>query len=380
MRTPSLRIGVLFGVEIRLHVLWILFLFFSMTYAAFTGATALRGFALWFLMLVAVMVREVARSIAFAASGARLSSLLVLPAGAVPSFSSGSKKEAQESHLVALAGPLANFFVGITLALLLYMATNQVNLFERPWVTPAYLLRSLIWTQVLLGGLHLIPAAPLDAGVTLRQRFARIRGSARGARAMAGISQTVSMGLVIAGISMQNVWLMVMGAFLMVGAQMEAATAVGSETSAGDSVLMRDVMLTDFTTISSADTLEMAMDRSVHSLQDIFPVVRGSLLVGTVSRQTLSDALSQGNGYVQGVMARTFPVAAAEDSLSATLLRIGGGGTQMVPIVERNTSDNGEGDRVLGIVTPQSLSLAMHLLGRSRRLVERAARTDKRDQ
>src|SRR6187402_2147008 len=365
MRTPSMRIGVLFGVEIRLHVLWILFLFFSMTYASFTGATAMRGFALWLLMLAAVMVREVARSIAFAASGAKLSSLLILPAGAVPTFSSGSKKEAQESHLVALAGPLANFFVGITLALLLYMATNQVNLFDRPWVTPAYLLRSLIWTQVLLGGLHLIPAAPLDAGVALRQRFAKIRGTVRGARAMAGISQTV--------------WLMVMGAFLMVGAQMEAATAVGAETSTGESVLMRDVMLTDFTTISSADTLEMAMDRSVHSLQDIFPVVRGSLLVGTVSRQTLSDALNQGNGYVQGVMARTFPVAGAEDSLSATLARIGGGGTQMVPIIERN-SDNGEGDRVLGIVTPQSLSLAMHLLGRSRRILERAARTDQRDQ
>jgi len=374
-----MRIGVLFGVEIRLHVLWILFLFFSMTYASFTGATAMRGFALWLLMLAAVMVREVARSIAFAASGARLSSLLILPAGAVPTFSNSSKKEAQESHLVALAGPLANFFVGITLALLLYMATNQVNLFERPWVTPAYLLRSLIWTQVLLGGLHLIPAAPLDAGVALRQRFAKIRGTVRGARAMAGISQTVSMALVIAGISMQNVWLMVMGAFLMVGAQMEAATAVGAESSTGESVLMRDVMLTDFTTISSADTLEMAMDRSVHSLQDIFPVVRGSLLVGTVSRQTLSDALNQGNGYVQGVMARTFPVAAAEDSLSATLARIGGGGTQMIPIIERN-SDNGEGDRVLGIVTPQSLSLAMHLLGRSRRILERAARTDQRDQ
>ncbi len=75
----------------------------------------------------------------------------------------------------------------------------------------------------------------------------------------------------------------------------------------------------------------------------------------------------------------SFPVAAAEDSLSATLARIGGGGTQMVPIIERN-SDNGEGDRVLGIVTPQSLSLAMHLLGRSRRILERAARTDQRDQ
>lgn len=365
-------------MEVRLHALWILFLFFSMTYAAFTGASASRGFALWLLMLGAVVVREVARSIAFAAAGADLTSLMLLPAGGIATFSSkGPKgKDPAAKRAVALVGPLANFFAGITFALLLYMATNAINLFERPWVTPSHLLRALIWTQVLLGGLHLIPASPLDAGALLARSFAGLKDRVKAARAMAGISQVVSMGLVIAGISLQNLWLMVMGAFLMVGSQMEAASALASDDTAGDSVRMRDVMLTDFTTLSSADTLEQAWERSVHSLQDIFPVVRGPLLVGTVSRQTLASALREGNGYVQGVMSRTFPVARAEDSLAATLSRIGGGGTQMVSIVEGAAGDEAEllGERVLGIVTPQSLSLAVNLVGRTQQSMDRIAK------
>jgi Zn-dependent protease len=367
MRTPSFLLGRIFGVEVRIHSLFLLFLVFSMTYSAFTGSTPSRGFALWLLMLLAVLVREAARAMAFAWGGIKLERLVLLPTGAIPTAEARThaQQKAVTSRAIALAGPLANFAVGITLALLLYTATASVNLFTRPWVTPAYLLRSLIWTQVFLGGLHLIPAFPLDAGATLRKRFERIRGNAKGARAMAGISQMTAFFLVLAGLTSQNLWLMVMGAFLLAGTQMDTEAVVAQTT--GDSVSMQDVMLTDFTTLSASDTLEQALERSVHSLQDIFPVVRGPLLVGAVSRQTLSESLRvEGNGYVQGVMARTFPIAAASDALGPTLARIGGAGAQMVPVVED--------DRVLGIVTPQSLSLAMHLLGSSRRLLQRAAK------
>ena len=159
---------------------------------------------------------------------------------------------------------------------------------------------------------------------------------------------------------MGNMWLAIMGAFVLIAAHMEGQNLLVQSDS--NSVLMRDVMLTQFSTLSASDTLEDALQRAVHSLQDVFPVVRGGNLVGAVSRQNIMEALAtNGNSYVQGVMTRSFQTALPEDSLVHTLGRIAGAqGAQLVPVMQ--------GERIVGIVTPQNLSHSMGLLNQSRRI------------
>jgi CBS domain-containing protein len=125
----------------------------------------------------------------------------------------------------------------------------------------------------------------------------------------------------------------------------------------------------EFTTLSASATLEDALQRSIHSLQDVFPVVRGANLVGAVSRQGIVEALQAGgNGYVQGVMTRSFQTAQPDDSLVKTLRRIvAGQGAQLVPVME--------GDRIVGIITPQNLAHSMTMLNQRRRMRERDAET-----
>jgi CBS domain-containing protein len=141
-----------------------------------------------------------------------------------------------------------------------------------------------------------------------------------------------------------------------------------------DSVRMKDVMLTEYTTLSASATLEDALEQAIHSLQDVFPVVRAGNLVGAVSRQGIFEALqTEGNGYVQGVMTRSFHTAQPDDSLLKTLQRITNGvGAQLVPVVE--------GERVIGIITPQNLSQSMSILNQSKKLQERNARASEQDQ
>jgi len=179
-------------------------------------------------------------------------------------------------------------------------------------------------------------------------------------RAAAGLGQIIAISFIIAGLVMTNMWLVMLGIFVMIGSHMEdQGLLLQSET---DSVRMRDVMLTEFTTLSASDTLEDALQRSVHTLQDVFPVVRGANLVGSVSRQGIVEALqTEGNGYVQGVMTRSFQTAQPDDSLVKTLRRImAGHGVQLVPIIE--------GDRIVGIITPQNLAHSMGLLNLRRRI------------
>ena len=63
---------------------------------------------------------------------------------------------------------------------------------------------------------------------------------------------------------------------------------------------MEDVMLTGFSTLSPADTLEDALHKAVHTLQDDFPVVRGLDLVGETFRIAAGEALGYGDPAARG--------------------------------------------------------------------------------
>lgn len=352
------------GVDVRLHPLMLLFLLFCMVFGSLTNATAGRGLVLWFLVLFSIAVRETGRALAAAWTGMQLQSLTIFPIGAVPVYGLRADRRRKHELLLALSGPIANFIVGITLLMLLMGATPTLALFDRPYVHPAHLVRAFIWCQILLGALHMLPAYPLDAGTVLRHTFMRARGAVSGARAAAGLTQVVGFSLLLAGIAFQNVWTIAMGASVLAGIQIETGeSAPADPNSPVENVRMRDVMLHEFTTLGASDTLEEALERSAHSLQDIFPVTRGPLLVGSISRQTIADALeAQGNGYIQGLMTRSLSIASPDDAVVSTLRKLAGaGGTQLLPVVQ-------EDGRLLGIVTPQNLSQSMSLLGRSQRI------------
>jgi len=83
------------------------------------------------------------------------------------------------------------------------------------------------------------------------------------------------------------------------------------------SVRLEEVMLTDFATLSPADTLEDALEKAVHTLQDDFPVVRGSDMVGVVSRQKILEALRAEAMVRAGGDEWIFEVAAKQESLAS---------------------------------------------------------------
>ena len=364
MRGWSFPIGRFLGVDVRIHTFFLLLLGLSISYASMAGATGGRGFALWVLLLLAVLVRETARAVGAAWFGLELRSILLLPTGGLFSYATSEASEKAETpemqKRMAVIGPIANVGFGLLLAAMALTIAPEVNLYERPWLSPSHLLRAAVWMNLLLGAVNLLPAAPLDGGRVFRGEFAKSKGGIKSSRAASGLGPAIAVGLMIIGFLIPNMWLIMIGGFVLIGAHMEDQGLL-LQTDV-DAVRMRDVMLTQFSMLSASDTLEDALQRSVHTLQDVFPVVRGANLVGAVSRQSIVDALhTDGNGYVQGVMTRSFQTAQPDDSLVKTLRRImAGKGAQMVPVLE--------GDRIVGIITPQNLAHSMGLLNQRRKM------------
>jgi CBS domain-containing protein len=214
--------------------------------------------------------------------------------------------------------------------------------------------------MAFLGVLHVLPAYPLDCGRLVRSAFARIYGLGSAGRVITGVGQVLALAAMIGGWLLHSPWLVVAGFFIMIAAQVEDQGVFFQ--SVVDTVQMREVMLTDFATLSPSDTLADALYRCVHSLQEEFPVVRERQLVGIVSRQRIVDALrNDGNGYVQSVMSRAFQVARPEDTLGSAIRRLTAGhGLALIPVTESG--------RVIGIVSVQNLMSSMALLAEQRRI------------
>jgi CBS domain-containing protein/Zn-dependent protease len=362
MRGWSIPLGRWLGVELRIHAFFPLLAFVCFGLAGAAGW--LRGLGLFFALTVAVLVREIVRLMVAACLGLRLRAVLVLPIGGLFAYANPESQENSNSgagqFLLCFAGPVANLVTAAALALAFLGAGGDINLFQQPWITADYLLRSMVWMQAGLGVLHLLPAYPLDAGRLLRGNFARTHGFAPAGRAASGIGQLLALAAMLAGMLLHSPWLIIAGFFIMIGAQVEDQGVFFQ--SVVDTVRMREVMLTDFATLSPSDTLADALARCVHSLQEDFPVVRGPELVGIVSRQRIVEALrNDGNGYVQSVMSRAFQVARPEDTLGTTIRRLTAGrGLSLIPV-----TDSG---RVVGIVSVQNLMSSMTLLAEQRRI------------
>jgi CBS domain-containing protein len=365
MRGWSIPLGRWWGVELRIHTFFLLLAVVCLGLGATDGTThpIMRGFALFLILCSAVVIREIARLIVAAWLGLRLRAILLLPIGGMFAYANPESQEiatqGSGQYILASAGPLVNGLTALSLSALFLGAAGNFNVLGQPWISSAYLLRSMVWMQAGLGAVHLLPAYPLDWGRIVRSNFTRTHGAGAATRAATGLGQLIALAAMAGGWLLHSPWLVIAGFFIMIGAQIEDQGVFFQ--SVVDTVCMREVMLTDFATLSPSDTLADALSRCVHSLQEDFPVVRGPQLVGIVSRQRILDALrNEGNGYVQSVMSRAFQVARPEDTLGATIRRITAGrGLALIPVTESG--------RVVGIVSVQNLMSSMTLLAEQRR-------------
>ena len=360
MLRSSVPVGRFFQVDVRMHLSLPLLLLLAVVLSIiFTGSPS-RGIGLWVALCFAVLVREIARTIAAAYAGLRLRALFLLPVGGIMAFASQDgvtlQPDAQpNTRWITASGPIANFAAGLLMLGLSYAIDPQVSLLEQPWIGLGHVLRSFIWMQMILGAVSLLPAPTMPSRQLLRQRPGQSAGT-RSRMTLPGaafsLTTGVALAMIVAGFLMPtHYWLIIAGAFLLLGAQLNNVQALAATDA--EAILVQEVMLTEYTLLSSSDTLRHALASTVHSLQDVFPVVRGDRLVGSIARQTLADRLlTDGDGYLQGHMVRTLPLASPAETLTDALLRASNlGVNDFIPVVEDDT--------MIGILTPQSLARAV---------------------
>ena len=368
MRSWSIPVGRVFGVDIRIHLTFFIlpmFIFWT-EYAAHQGsANGPRDLALVGIILASVVAHECGHIFAARRFGLIPKAVILLPLTGVALYDESRVEKVQPAGPVwkrdirlALIGPLLSLALAGLTAVVVIASGQGANLWKWPFLQAGKLSCSLVWANLYLAIFNLMPAYPLDGGRILRAFLSRTLDASSATRRAVSISNAIAMVLMLAGLFSDS-WLTMVGVIVFSAAQLEERALVFQ--SVLDNVRLEEVMLTDFATLSPADTLEDALEKAVHSLQDDFPVVRGSDMVGVISKQRILDALrAEGNGYVQAVMNKIFEVSLRQDSLGSAFRKLTARNSSIIPVVEDQ--------RLIGIVTLQNLMHSMALLAESRKL------------
>jgi Zn-dependent protease/CBS domain-containing protein len=367
MRSWSIPVGRLFGVDVRLHLTFLIlpmFVYWMEYYANGKSANGPRDLALVGIILACVGAHECGHMLVARRFGLIPKAVILLPlTGVILYEDSRAEKPStppwEREILLAAVGPLVSLALAGLSILAVMVSGPGIELWKWPFLQASQLAKSTVWANLYIALLNLLPAYPLDGGRIIRALFSRRRDISSATRRAVSISTAIALVLIFAGLIQPQLWLTMVGVIVFSAAQLEERALVFQ--SVLDNVRLEEVMLTDFATLSPADTLEDALEKAVHSLQDDFPVVRGGDMVGVISKARILDALrADGNGYVQAAMNKIFEVSLRNDTLSSAFRKLTARSSSIIPVVEDQ--------RLIGIVTLQNLMHSMSLLAETRKL------------
>jgi len=348
----SIKIARVAGIEVRLHLTFLLFLaWIGFSYYQMGGAPAAReGVAFLLALFACVLLHEFGHALAARGFGIRTPDITLLPIGGVARLQRLPDKPWQEL-IVAIAGPLVNVVIAAVLVYLLGQHT-EVDHLGRLNEPGAAMLSKLASVNIGLALFNLLPAFPMDGGRVLRALLALALPYSRATQIAAWIGQALAFVFGFAGL-FANPMLIFIAFFIFLGAQQEAALAQMKDITL--SVPVSDAMATHLVRLPPHATLDDAVEALLRTAQHEFPVVadNGGLL-GVLTRDDLIAALKRhgARAPVSTFMRRDLPVVSAHDPFNEAFREMQQCGCPALPVVDRL-------GRFVGLITPENVGEMM---------------------
>ncbi|MHB8997263.1 MAG: site-2 protease family protein [Armatimonadota bacterium] len=348
--TWSFQMGSLFGIPLRVHLTFLLLLFFvAITPPDSHGLGGLMGAAFVVALFTCVVIHELAHSLVARHYGVPVRHIILLPIGGISMMEKMPDEPRQEFN-VAVVGPLTSLALAVVLGLIVYATGGTVTLFH-PWtvwsVSGTNFLARLAWLNLILAGFNLIPAFPTDGGRVLRSLLALHMDYAQATHTAAVIGQGLAILLGFIGL-FYNWWLILIAIFVYMGASAE-------DTQVRLRQALREVpawraMISDFRSLDRTTTLGEAFEYASHSYQHDFPVLDNGQLAGMVTRQALITGIQTGGAEqpVSEVMVSNPCRVSPIDSLADIYQELSTGACPIAAVTDQT--------RLVGLVTPESVS------------------------
>jgi Zn-dependent protease len=309
----SIKIARIAGIEVRLHLTFLLFLaWIGFSYYQLGGATAAtRGVVFLLALFGCVLLHEFGHALAARGFGIRTPDITLLPIGGVARLQRMPDNPWQEL-IVALAGPLVNVVIAAVLIFALgqHLQWEHLEGLNQPGIA---MLAKLASVNIGLVLFNLIPAFPMDGGRVLRALLALALPYSRATHIAAGVGQALALVFGIVGL-FANPMLILIAFFIFLGAQQEAALAQMKDITLGAPV--SEATGTHWMRLPPHARLDDAAEALLRTSQDEFPVVDDSgRVLGVLTRDDIVTALNRRrpSAPVRDFMRRDLPVVSAHE-------------------------------------------------------------------
>jgi Zn-dependent protease/CBS domain-containing protein len=265
----SFRIGKIAGIDIDIHVSWIIILvlltwslatgWFPQLYPGWSTATYwVVSLIASLLLFVSVLLHELAHSLVARRRGLSVKNITLFVFGGVSNIEQEPKSAGIEFQM-AVVGPLTSLLIGAVCYLLLLPLRGTHSPLEG-------ILFYLAVTNILLGIFNLIPGFPLDGGRVLRSIVWKLSGSMRRATRVATVTgQIIGYLFILLGIwlfftsnLLDGIWFGFIGWFLLNAAQ--SANSQGALESVLRGVTVGEVMNPTPATVPANISLQQLVD------------------------------------------------------------------------------------------------------------------------
>jgi len=354
----SFRIARITGIEVRIHLAFLLLLAFYALSAFPQGGTrgALTAVALISLVFLCVLLHEFGHAYAALAFGIRTPDITLHLFGGIARLERMPEKPWQEV-IIALAGPMVN----VAIAGALYIALGKgATVPVARWLTgDSNLLATLLSVNVMLVLFNLVPAFPMDGGRVFRallaMRFPYVRATAIAARV--GQFFALIFGAVglfgIPGIVDRSPVLIFVAFFVFMAASQESSAVQMRDLTR--SVRLQEAMITDFKALPLNATLGDAIELLLRGSQHEFPVVEDDGRVrGILTREDLVAALSTSGQDARVIdhMRRDVPSIPFSAPFAEACRLMEQSNSPVLPVVDRE-------NRLVGLLTPENVGEMM---------------------
>ena len=345
----GLKIGRIAGIEIIVDWTWlIIFLLITWSLAVGyypalfpgfdTGIYWGLGVASSLLLFASVLTHELAHSLVARRQGLPVRNITLFVFGGVSQIEE-EPRTARDEATLSVVGPLTSLVLGAAFLGIYFALLPSVGPFTA-------LVQYLGIINIALGVFNLIPGFPLDGGRLLRAIIWGITGNLRrSTRIAALVGQGFAFLLIFAGVALlfggaflAGIWLAFIGWFLNNAASSSYRELVVRQSLEG--VPVRRLMETDVDRISPNLTVQQAIDEHILSgRQHAYPVARDDELVGLIClhdiRNVPRDARPEETvGQAMTPYERLVTVT-PEDDLRVAVDRLGRGGYEQLPVIDR---------------------------------------------
>jgi Zn-dependent protease len=361
----GIPVARIFGFEIRIHLSWILIVAvvtllvqMQAESAAPTLSTPVRwaiGAIIAGAFLLSVLAHELGHGIAARRLGLEVGPITLYFFGGSASFQLESDRPRDEA-IVAGAGPLVSLVIGALLGAVALALGAISDPIARGTASIILVIAAL---NLILGGINLVPAYPLDTGRVVRAIvWARTGDERQGARIAARTGRAIGWLLIGSGITLMVIDDTIDGLMLALTGWFLGSASRGIDRRLIVQDLLRgvrveDVMVREVPSVAPNLTVDTFAERLLESGDgSALPVLRDDEVVGLIGATQLKrlrkGAWATTRAEDLMVAPPRLPFIAARDTLWSALDRLRRTGLDGLPVVDAGA--------LLGIVTRQGIA------------------------